>query len=100
MTDDSDLFGHRPAQSSLFGSGADRMQPVAQRSAPDPEAIRLKLRALLDKARAAQTLPWPEREARMWQTVFPNMARWLPSEEGEQLAFEFAQEMQRLAKAA
>jgi hypothetical protein len=36
----------------------------------------------------------------MWQTVFPNMAKWLPGEEAEQLCFEFAQEMKRLALAA
>jgi len=28
------------------------------------------------------------------------MAKWLPAREGEQLIFEFAQEMQRLARAA
>jgi hypothetical protein len=36
----------------------------------------------------------------MWQTVFPQMANWLPPEEADQLRFEFAQEMQRLARAA
>ena len=41
-----------------------------------------------------------ERDARMWQTVFPNMAKWLPEKEADQLRFEFAQEMQRLNRAA
>jgi hypothetical protein len=36
----------------------------------------------------------------MWQTVFPNMAKWLPAEEAGQLCFDFAQEMERLNKAA
>jgi len=36
----------------------------------------------------------------MWQTVFPNMANWLPEEEADQLRFEFAQEMDRLTRAA
>jgi hypothetical protein len=45
-------------------------------------------------------MPWSERDARMWQTVFPNMAKWLPDDEADQLRFEFAQEMERLSKAA
>jgi hypothetical protein len=36
----------------------------------------------------------------MWQTVFPNMAKWLPKEEAEQLSFEFAREIERLRRAA
>jgi hypothetical protein len=36
----------------------------------------------------------------MWQTVFPNMAKWLPEDEAEQLRFEFAREMERLKLAA
>jgi hypothetical protein len=100
MTNESDLFGHSPAQGSLFGSGEDRMQPPKRSTTPDPNVIRLRLHALLDKARAAEKMPWSERDARMWQTVFPNMAKWLPPEEGEQLCFQFAQEMQRLARAA
>jgi hypothetical protein len=100
MTDDTDLFDNATAQASLFGPGENRMQPAQRSTTPDPNVIRLRLHSLLEKARRAQAMPWPEREARMWQTVFPNMARWLPPEEGEQLKFEFAQEMRRLAKAA
>jgi hypothetical protein len=29
--------------------------------------------------------------------VFPQMARWLPDEERDQLCFEFAQEVERIA---
>jgi hypothetical protein len=54
----------------------------------------------IEKARGATLMPWPEREARMWQIAFPQMTNWLPPDEGDQLRFEFAQEMQRLAKAA
>jgi hypothetical protein len=67
---------------------------------PDPEKIRLQLVSLIEKVRGAQTMPWPKREARMWQIAFPQMTNWLPPDEGDQLRFEFAQEMQRLAKAA
>ena len=50
--------------------------------------------------RSAEKMPWSERDARMWQIVFPNMAKWLPDDEAEQLRFEFAQEMERLKHAA
>jgi hypothetical protein len=98
----TDLFGNPsdPAQQSLFGEGEDRLQAPVQRFGPDPERVRRKLQALLNKARAASVMPWPEREARMWQTVFPNMANWLPEEEACQLRFEFSQEIERLRNAA
>ena len=100
MTGDTDLFGHTPAQGSLFGEGEDRMQAPQQRSTPIPEIARKRLNGVLAKARAAETMPWPERDVRMWQTVFPNMASWLPEEEARQLCFEFEQEIERLSRAA
>jgi len=45
-------------------------------------------------------MPWPDRDARMWQIVFPQMTNWLPPDEAAQLRFAFAQEMQRLDQAA
>lgn len=96
MTDHIDLFGRRPAQGSLFGTDEDRMQPPRQSTLPDPNDVRCRLNALLAKAQAAERMPWSERDARMWQTVFPNMAKWLPEDEAGQLCFEFAQELERL----
>ncbi len=100
MADDVDLFGHGPAQGSLFGDGDDRLQAPVRRYLPDPEKVRQRLKALLEKARSAEKMPWSSRDARMWQTVFPNMANWLPDDEAAQLRFEFAQEMERLKRAA
>ena len=100
MTDQNDLFGTAPTQGSLFGPGEDRMQPQRQSALPDPETVRLRLTGVLEKARKAKTMPWSERDARMWQTVFPNMAKWLPDDEAEQLCFAFVQEMERLRQAA
>jgi hypothetical protein len=100
MANETGLFGHTPAQGSLFGTGEDRLQAPRQNSNPDPETIRLRLISLLEKARSADKMPWSEREVRMWQTVFPNMARWLPEDEADQLRFEFAQEIERLRHAA
>ena len=54
---------------------------------------------MLATARAAATMPWPERDARMWLTVFPQMADWLPDDEADQLRFEFMQEIERLKAA-
>ena len=66
---------------------------------PDPDDVR-RLTNLLHKARSAETMPWSERDARLWQTVFPNMANWLPEDEAEPLRFAFAREMERLSRAA
>jgi hypothetical protein len=87
-------------QLDLFGEGEDRMQAPVQSYAPDPERVRRRLMALLERARSAEVMPWSERDARMWQTVFPQMANWLPREEAEQLCFEFARELERLRAAA
>ncbi len=100
MADEPDLFGKPPAQGSLFGAGENRMQPVRQSTLPDPEQIRFRLRSILEKARSAERMPWSERDARMWQTVFPNMSKWLPKDEAEQLCFDFMREMERLKRAA
>ena len=101
MTDETDdLFGRSPAQASLFGLGDDRLQAPRQSTTPDPEVIRFRLKALLEKVRSSEKMPWSARDARMWQTVFPNMAKWLPEDERSQLSFEFAREMERLGKAA
>jgi hypothetical protein len=100
VADDVDLFGHGPAQGSLFGDGGDRLQAPVPRYLPDPEKVRQRLKALLEKARCAEKMPWSERDARMWQTVFPNMANWLPDGEAAQLRFEFAREMERLNRPA
>jgi hypothetical protein len=97
MTDQTDLF--RPTQQSLFGPGEDRLQVSRQRTAPNPDAIRLRLESLLEKARSSKKMPWSERDAQMWQTVFPNMAKWLPKEEGEQMRLDFFAEIERLKKA-
>ena len=102
MTNKTDLFLNAPGegQQSLFGDGDNRLQAPVQDFSPDPERARRKLFAVLERARSAEIMPWSERETRMWQTVFPQMANWLPQDEAEQLCFEFAQEIERLKLAA
>ena len=57
-------------------------------------------RQVADSVRAAPGQPWPEKKQRVWQIVFPNMAKWLPDDEADQLRFEFAREIERLKNAA
>ena len=92
MTDD---------QSSMFGDGEGRMAEQAQPDIlPDPDRVRRRLLGVLETARAAPQVPWPEKKQRVWRIVFPNMAKWLPDDEAEQLCFEFAREIERLGLAA
>jgi hypothetical protein len=96
-----DLFGEplaaREDQGSLFGEG--KLEAPEQRLTPTPDEVRLRVVSVLDKARAADAMPWNEREARMWQRVFPNMVRWLPEPEAEQLRAEFERQIARLTAA-
>lgn len=93
---DPDLFGHTTSQGDLFADA-----PAQPRKVIDfPDEARRRLMRVLAQARAAATLPWSEREARKWEILFPQMAGWLPSDEANQLCFEFAQELERLRKAA
>ncbi len=96
----NDLFGHEPAQGSLFGEGENRMASPQKSDQPDPVVIRKRLHDVLAKAKAAHTMPWNENDAGVWQIIFPNMANWLPEEEANQLRFEFEREMHRLLVAA
>jgi hypothetical protein len=101
MSEETDLFGQPtgPDQLSLFGSGEARMQAPTPAPVDHPARARAKLTALLEVVRAAKTMPWPDRDARMWQTVFPQMANWLPDDEANQLRLEFSREIERLKAA-
>ncbi|MGZ9032796.1 MAG: hypothetical protein ACXW25_00055 [Rhodospirillales bacterium] len=100
MTNEIRLLGEDPAQGSLFGAEEDRLQPPQQDPSPDPAMVRDRLNTLLEKARSSETMPWSDRDARMWQTVFPNMAKWLPEDEAMQLCLDFFEEIGRLKNAA
>lgn len=96
----ADLFGNEPDQHSLFGGDEGRIpNPPPPSHLPDTNDIRRRLCAVLATAREAERMPWDTRKARMWQTVFPQMAGWLPKDEADQLRFEFAQEIERLKAA-
>lgn len=87
-------------QFSLFGEGGDRLQAPAPEPVDHEARARAKLTRVLDQARAADRLPWDERNTRMWRTVFPQMAQWLPTEEAERMKAEFFRELDRLTRKA
>ena len=66
---------------------------------PDPDKVRARLHKILAEARAAETFPWAPGRLSLYRTIFPQMANWLPEEEGAQLRFEFATELARLEAA-
>ena len=100
MTESPDLLGYTPAQGSLFGEEANRMDSPKRTTTPDPAFIRRRLQDLVETARAAQAMPWSERDARMWRTVVPNMTKWLPQDKAARIRETFEQEMRRLTEAA
>lgn len=65
-----------------------------------PESVREKMLGMIAQLRAADRMPWPDRKVRINEVIFPQMANWLPKDEGEQLCFLFKQELTRLAQAA
>lgn len=64
---------------------------------PDRDEVREDLQAILASARAvtAEAL-WDERTYRYNKVVFPQMSRWLPDDERNQLCFEFFRELERI----
>jgi len=80
-------------QLELFGG-----EP-APNCGPDPDKMRELLLNLLAEARAAQAMPWPSVNARLYRTLFPQMTFWLPEDEGAQLRLEFEAELARLEAA-
>ena len=64
---------------------------------PDPDEVREDAQAILASARAvtAENM-WDQRTYRYNKVVFPQMTRWLPDDERDQLCFEFFQELERI----
>ncbi|UIP07191.1 hypothetical protein LY632_01955 [Erythrobacter sp. SDW2] len=80
-----------------LGFGFAEERPVQESWLPDPDDIREDAQAILASARAvtAENM-WDQRTYRYNKVVFPNMTRWLPDEEREQLCFEFFKELERI----
>lgn len=71
--------------------------PKRESEWPNPDDVREDAFAMLASARAvtAETL-WDRRTYRYNKVVFPQMTRWLPDEEREQLCFAFFKELERI----
>lgn len=63
---------------------------------PDPEKVRNRLRRILSEARASETLPWDAARLSLYRTIFPDLTRWLPTDEAEALQSAFNAELDRL----
>jgi len=88
-----DLF-EAEAQPELIEPGA---APPAYK--PDLDQVRARMHRILAEMRAAEKLPWDADQLLVYRTIFPQMAGWLPEDEGGQLRFEFEAEMERLKAA-
>lgn len=93
---DPDLFGNTAGQGDLFPDAT----PQPGRIVDFPAEARRRLLKMLAEARAADHLPWSDKETRTLEILFPQMAGWLPEDEAKQLCFEFAKEVERLRNAA
>jgi len=82
MSDQHDVFPELPRDESV-----------------DPEEVRAELLEILRIAREARDeAPWDLRTQRFHAVVFPQMARWLPADEAEQLCLQFEHELERLER--
>jgi hypothetical protein len=72
-------------------------KPEPSRYQPNLDEVREDLDAILEAARAvtAENL-WDLRTYKYNKIVFPQMSRWLPDNERDQLCFEFFQELERI----
>jgi hypothetical protein len=72
-------------------------RPEARGYEPNLDEVREDLDAILEAARAvtAENL-WDLRTYKYNKIVFPQMSRWLPDDERDQLCFQFFQELERI----
>jgi hypothetical protein len=87
-----DLFGQTQQQGDMFTAAPAVSAPIHH----TPDTVRARMLALLAQARAADAMPWTSRELRSHTVMFPEMAKWLPKAEGEQLLIDFESEISRL----
>jgi hypothetical protein len=86
---------HHGGQAQL---GFDLGQVVTERSfEPNRDEVRDDLRTILDSARAVTAgALWDRRTYQYNKVIFPQMSRWLPDDERNQLCFEFSRELERI----
>ena len=71
--------------------------PASASYEPSLDEVREDLAEILASARAVtEEALWDERTYRYNKVVFPQMSRWLPDDERDQLCFAFFQELERI----
>lgn len=91
-------------QLSIFGDGALRIPPPRRMACrmcevtawPSPVTIRDRLRGVLARLQAADTMPLDDDGLRLWQLLFPQMSGALPAADAERLCAAFDHEVARL----
>ncbi len=88
----------RSNQASLFADDQPDMFGTASVAAyrPNPDKVRSRLHKILAEARTAESLTWEPSTLSLYRTIFPQMALFLPEEEGTRLRLEFEAELDRL----
>lgn len=85
----------------LFGEVAQPERAPEPRRKPLTSAdVREQMVAIIDTLRAADAQPFDDVEWRKHVAMFPIMAQWLEPEDGEQLVFQFEEQVERLKVAA
>lgn len=89
-------MGDNSTDPAQLGFGFADAKPVVSWT-PDPAEVREDAQAILASARAvtADNL-WDLRTYRYNKVVFPQMTRWLPDQERDQLCFDFFRELERI----
>jgi hypothetical protein len=86
-----DLFGDVPQPNR---------KPHEERRPITADDVRARMLDLIARLREADEIPFSEREFERQVAMFPILAQWLPGDEGNQLCFEFEQQVERLRRAA
>lgn len=82
---------------SQLGFGFDDSDEPDSGWLPNPTEVRDDALAILASAKAVTPENvWDQRTYRYNKVVFPQMTRWLPDEERDQLCFEFGKELERI----
>ena len=72
-------------------------EPAPRGYEPDLDEVREDLAEILAAARAVtEDNLWDLRTYKYNNIVFPNMSKWLPDDERDQLCFEFFRELERI----
>ncbi len=75
----------RNTQAELFDTASQLEMfdaPAAPVYRPNLDKVRARLEKILAEARAAKALPWEPTQLSLYRTIFPQMADFLPQDEG------------------